>query len=154
MATTRGWDSWAWTSSVGSTSGYSRLAPTRPHHRAAYLNAYGSPALVGSMSANIGGINKMELFRPVPCGDSRAGHGATNKATMCLEINRCAIYVPIPKQMRCTPHQGFGKPKATGHGWKCVSYHVWNKRDGAISANVLPTFSGGPAGYDQSHDVS
>jgi len=34
-------EGWAWTSSVGSTYGYSLLAPPGPHHRTAYLSADG-----------------------------------------------------------------------------------------------------------------
>jgi len=83
------------------------------------------------------GINKMKLLRRIACDDFRVVIGATSKATMLFEINRCANYVPIPKQMRCTPYQGFLKPKITGHGSEFVIDHVWNKRDGAIPEDTL-----------------
>jgi len=51
---------------------------------------------------------------------------------MCFEINRYANYAPIPKQMLCTPHQGFGEPKIASHGWECISYNLWNQQDGAV----------------------
>ena len=100
------------------------------------------------------GINEMKLFWPTPCRDFRVGHRAASKATMCFEIKRYANYVPIPKQMRCTPYQGFGQPRITGHGLGVLEVHVWNKQDGAIPADTLSRFSGEPAGYEQSHDVS
>jgi len=100
------------------------------------------------------GINRMKLFWRAPGGDSRAYQRATSKATMSSEINRNIKYVPIPKKMRCTPYQGFEELKVTSHGWERVSDHVWNQQDGAISADKMPRFSAGPAGYEQSHDVS
>jgi len=42
-------------------------------------------------------INKMELSLPKIPQRFRAGHQATNKATMCFEINRYVNYGPIPK---------------------------------------------------------
>ena len=73
---------------------------------------------------------------------------------MCFEINRHSNYAPIPTQMRSTPHQGFVEPKITCSGWEYDSDQVYNQQDGAILAATLRRFSGGPAGYEQSHDVS
>jgi len=73
------------------------------------------------------GINKMELFRRIHCGNLLAGLQATSKATMCLEINRYENYVPIPKQTWCTPYQGLGEPKITGLGWDHAVYNIWNQ---------------------------
>jgi hypothetical protein len=56
---------------------------------------------------------------------------------MCFEINRYANYVPIPKQTRCTPHQGLGEPKVSGSDWECDDDHVWNQQDEAIPADHL-----------------
>jgi len=56
----------------------------------------------------------------------------TGKATMCFEINRYANDIPIPKQMLCTPYQGFGEPKITSHGWECISYRLRNQQDEAV----------------------
>ena len=92
-------------------------------------------------------------IRPVAMRDFLTGLQATSKATMCLEINRYANYVPVPKQMRCTPYQGFGDPKITGHRLQFVSDHAWNQRDGAVLADTTRRFSDGPATYEQSHDV-
>ena len=77
----------------------------------------------------------------------------TSKATMCFEISRYANYVPIPKKMPCTPYQGFGEPKITGHGLGFVSDQAWSQQDRAIPAHTLRRFSGGPTSYEQSHDV-
>ena len=100
------------------------------------------------------GINTMELFRRTGRRVFQAFIGATNKATMCFEINRCANYVPIPKQMLCTPYQGFRKPKITGFGLGSVSNNMLNQQHAGISVDNMPRFSGGPAAYEQSHDVS
>jgi len=47
-----------------------------------------SPTLVGSVATITFGINKMQLFRRIPCDDFRAGHRPTSKATICPGINR------------------------------------------------------------------
>ena len=66
---------------------------------------------------------------------------ATIKATMCFEISGYANYVPIPKQMRCTPYQGFGEPKITGPRWENGSDNVWNQEDEAVPADNTGRFS-------------
>ena len=69
--------------------------------------------------------------------DSLSCKSVTSKATMCFEIKRCANYVPIPKQMLCTPYQGFGEPKITVSGWEYANYDVWNEQHEAILADSL-----------------
>jgi hypothetical protein len=59
---------------------------------------------------------------------------ATSKATMCLEINRYANYVPMPKKIRSTYNQGLSEPKITGPGWEHANHHVWNQQDESIPA--------------------
>jgi hypothetical protein len=78
----------------------------------------------------------------------------TSKATMCFEINRYANHVPIPKQLRGTPYQGFGEPKITGRGRQYVNDHVWNQQDGSFAVDTPRPFPRRPTGYQQSHDVS
>ena len=102
-------------------------------------------------------VSRIQVKRRTGCPRPRrreSGLRATSKATMCFEINRCANYVPIPKQIRSTPHQGFGEPKITGPGWEYFNDEPWNQQDEAIPTDSLLSFSAGPAGYEQSHDVS
>ena len=73
---------------------------------------------------------------------------------MCFRIKRYANYVPIPKQLLCTPDQGLEELKTIGHGWQCDDDHVWNQQDGAGPEDKRRRFLGGPVGYEQSHDVS
>ena len=55
--------------------------------------------------------------------------------------------------MRCTLDQGFEEPKIPGLGWEYARDHVWNQQDGVVTVDNMPRFSGGAAGYEQSHDV-
>jgi len=96
----------------------------------------------------------MELYRGMPIHDFMAWQGATNKPTMCLKINRYANYVPIPKQVRCTLYQGLGEPRITGPGSENSNDQPWNQQDGTIPEETRRRFPGGPAAYEQSHDVS
>ncbi len=94
------------------------------------------------------------LARRVSPRISRACKPVTSKATMCLENNRYANYVPIPKQLQRTPHQGFGEPKITDPGLGYDKYHVWNQQDEAVPVDTSRGFPRRLRDYEQSHDVS